>query len=88
MVSYLMETCTTSDTSLATWYRTTKLTCRGRLQDRGVGENQYGGPGQVQRIVMRLYRAMALPLGFPFQEFVHLVVEQVESSRVTSGFLP
>jgi hypothetical protein len=27
--------------------RTTKLTCRGRLQVRHVSENQHGGPGQV-----------------------------------------
>ena len=33
--------------------RTTKLTCRGRLQESGVTENQYGGPGQVQRLVRR-----------------------------------
>ena len=26
-VSYRTETCTTSDTSLPTWYRTTQLTC-------------------------------------------------------------
>jgi hypothetical protein len=43
-MSYLTETCTTSDTSLPTWYRTTKLTCRGRLQVRRLSENQYGGP--------------------------------------------
>jgi hypothetical protein len=28
---------------------TTKLTCWGRLQVRCVAENQYDGPGQVQR---------------------------------------
>ena len=33
--------------------RTTKLTGRGRLQNLGVAENQYGGPGQVQRLVRR-----------------------------------
>jgi hypothetical protein len=26
------------------------FTCRGRLQDLGVTKNQYGGPGQVQRL--------------------------------------
>jgi hypothetical protein len=26
------------------------FTGRGRLQERGVTENQYGGPGQVQRL--------------------------------------
>ena len=31
MVSYLMETCTTSDTLLATWYRTPKLSSGGLL---------------------------------------------------------
>ena len=30
---------------------TTKLTCRGRLQVRCLLENQYGSPGQVQRLV-------------------------------------
>jgi hypothetical protein len=33
---------------------TTKLTCRGRLQMRGVTENQYGGPGQVQGLPLSL----------------------------------
>jgi hypothetical protein len=29
------------------------FTCRGRLQNHSVSENQYGGPGQVQRLVRR-----------------------------------
>ena len=33
MGSYLTETCTTSDTSLTTWYRTTKLARGGRYYD-------------------------------------------------------
>src|SRR5262245_59335547 len=61
-VSYLTETCTTSDTSLPTWYRTTKLTCRGRLQDLGTTENQFGGPGQVQRLVLGLAGSPCLTL--------------------------
>jgi hypothetical protein len=32
---------------------TTKLTCRGRLQHLHTARNQYGGPGQVQRLVRR-----------------------------------
>jgi hypothetical protein len=48
---------------------TTKLTCRGRLQELGGSENQNGGPGQVQRLdVQRGQQALtrtsepALPL--------------------------
>jgi hypothetical protein len=32
---------------------TAKLTCRGRLQHHDAARNQYGGPGQVQRLVRR-----------------------------------
>ena len=31
----------------------TKLTCRSRLQHPCVAQNQYGGPGQVQRLARR-----------------------------------
>src|SRR5262249_42538263 len=38
-VSYLTETCTTSDTSLPTWYRTTKLTCRAEAPQASFSRN-------------------------------------------------
>src|ERR1019366_4079269 len=40
MVSYLMETCTTSDTSLPTWYRTFEFTRRGRCNGVVSRENR------------------------------------------------
>src|SRR5262245_24033645 len=52
-VSSRTETCTTSDTPLPTWYRTIKLTCRGRPQNLQAVRNRDGGPGQVHRRVRR-----------------------------------
>src|SRR5262249_15016383 len=65
-VSYLTETCTTSDTSLPTWYRTTGLSCRGRLSGLRSPKNLQGGPGLLRRRVRRAW-GVHLPRGVPAQ---------------------
>jgi hypothetical protein len=55
MVSYLMETCTTSDTLLATWYRTKELTNLGNCPKIGVGAGEKR-TRPTSRLVQRLVR--------------------------------
>src|SRR5262249_59927570 len=49
-VSYLTETCTTSDTSPPTWYRTTKLSSGRRLSELETPGNRHGGGRSAGRV--------------------------------------